>query len=223
HRRALRAAHSVQPMLGHSDHDRRQLGHLTPRRLGDIDALAFGERAGARSAAVRPLLNDPVDLRGRKQPPVPSLVPVLHAPLPTRPLAARTTRSRRGILRRRKRRVPRTPAQTTLELSNPSLEPPVRLDQTLVRIHQLLKPQQQPNRCLTIAIEDRLGLGPLHAKPFATRTRVPAPPERLQELADFLRFCRSERPLAPMTCSAYERGVSACLRCASRSRCMRSS
>ena len=31
------------------------------------------------------------------------------------------------------------------------------------------------------------------------------------ELADFLRFCRSERRLAPMTCSAYERDVSACL------------
>jgi site-specific recombinase XerD len=32
-----------------------------------------------------------------------------------------------------------------------------------------------------------------------------------QELVDFLRFCRSERRLAPMTCSAYERDVSACL------------
>jgi len=32
-----------------------------------------------------------------------------------------------------------------------------------------------------------------------------------EELAHFLRFCRSERRLAPMTCSAYERDVSACL------------
>src|SRR5256885_955159 len=32
-----------------------------------------------------------------------------------------------------------------------------------------------------------------------------------QELADFLRFCESERRLAPMTCAAYERDVSACL------------
>ena len=32
-----------------------------------------------------------------------------------------------------------------------------------------------------------------------------------KELADFLRFCRSERRLAPMTCSAYVRHVSACL------------
>ncbi len=32
-----------------------------------------------------------------------------------------------------------------------------------------------------------------------------------KELADFLRFCRLERRLAPMTCSAYERDVSACL------------
>ena len=28
-----------------------------------------------------------------------------------------------------------------------------------------------------------------------------------KELADFLRFCESERRLAPMTCSAYERDV----------------
>jgi Phage integrase, N-terminal SAM-like domain len=32
-----------------------------------------------------------------------------------------------------------------------------------------------------------------------------------QELADFLRFCASERRLAPVTCSAYGRDVSACL------------
>src|SRR2546425_3700728 len=32
-----------------------------------------------------------------------------------------------------------------------------------------------------------------------------------EDLADFLRFCRSERRLAPMTCAAYERDVSACL------------
>lgn len=32
-----------------------------------------------------------------------------------------------------------------------------------------------------------------------------------QELGDFLRFCELERRLAPMTCSAYERDVSACL------------
>src|SRR6266545_1983231 len=32
-----------------------------------------------------------------------------------------------------------------------------------------------------------------------------------KELADFLRFCRLERRLAPATCAAYERDVSACL------------
>ena len=32
-----------------------------------------------------------------------------------------------------------------------------------------------------------------------------------EELADFLRFCRSERRLAAMTCAAYERDVRACL------------
>jgi site-specific recombinase XerD len=30
------------------------------------------------------------------------------------------------------------------------------------------------------------------------------------ELADFLRFCSAERRLAPLTCAAYERDVSAC-------------
>ena len=32
-----------------------------------------------------------------------------------------------------------------------------------------------------------------------------------EELSDFLRFCAVERRLAPLTCSAYERDVSACL------------
>jgi len=35
--------------------------------------------------------------------------------------------------------------------------------------------------------------------------------EWTQELADFLRFCELERRLAPLTCSAYERDVAACL------------
>jgi site-specific recombinase XerC len=32
------------------------------------------------------------------------------------------------------------------------------------------------------------------------------------ELPDFLDFCRLERRLAPLTCTAYQREVSACLR-----------
>ena len=32
-----------------------------------------------------------------------------------------------------------------------------------------------------------------------------------RELADFLHYCRLERRLAPLTCSAYERDVGACL------------
>src|SRR3954454_23744441 len=180
-------------MLGHSDRDRRQLGQLTPPRLGSIGALALGERVRARSTAVGPMLNDRVNLLGWKQPPVVALVPVLPTSLPARPLVARTTWSRRRILRRRKRRVPRTPVQPTLELDNPSLEPFVRLDQTLGRIHQFVQSQQQSNRCLAIAIEDRLRLGRLHSKPFAGRTRVPASPERLQvALSD-----QASNPAAP--------------------------
>jgi site-specific recombinase XerD len=33
-----------------------------------------------------------------------------------------------------------------------------------------------------------------------------------REVDDFLRYCRVERRLAPLTCSAYERDVMACLR-----------
>ncbi len=80
-------------MLGHSDSDRRQLGHLTPRRLGDIDTLGFGENVRARPAAVGPMHDDLVDLLGRKQPPVPALVSVLPALLPARPLPTRAWRS----------------------------------------------------------------------------------------------------------------------------------
>ncbi|MGH2848187.1 MAG: site-specific integrase, partial [Thermoleophilaceae bacterium] len=32
------------------------------------------------------------------------------------------------------------------------------------------------------------------------------------ELDDFVRYCAVERRLAPLTCSAYERDVRACLR-----------
>jgi hypothetical protein len=127
------------------------------------------------------MLDDLVDLLGRKQPAVPALVPVLPAALPTRPLPTRARRSRRGILRRRQRRVPRTPIQTTLKLRNASLEPLVRLDQPLVRLNQLVQPKQQTNSRLPITIQNRLGLGPLHTQPFAARTEVPSPPERLQE------------------------------------------
>jgi hypothetical protein len=152
----------VQAMFGHSDCDRRQLGHLTPRRPGDIDALGFGENVRARPTAVGPMLDDVVDLLGRKQPPVPALVPLLPAPLAAGPLPPRAWRSRRGILRRRQRRVPGTPIQATLELGNPSLEPRVRVDQTLVRLNQLVQPLQQTNSRLPIAIDDRLSFRPLH-------------------------------------------------------------
>src|SRR6266540_699705 len=167
-------------MLGHLDCDRRQLGHLTPRRLGRVDPVAFDERVRARPTAVGPMLDDLVDLLGRKQPPKPALVPVLPAALPARPLPTRAWRSRRGILRRRKRRVARTSVQPPLELGNPRLEPLVRLHQPLVRLNQLVQPKQQTNSRLTIPIQDRLGPGPLHTQTFGARTKVPSPPERLR-------------------------------------------
>ena len=114
------------------------------------------------------MLDDLVDLLGREQPPMPALMPRLTTTPPTRFLPARPRRHRRRILRRRQRRVPRAPVQPPLELTHPSLEPQIRLD-------QLAHPQQQQNSRLTITIQDRLGLSPLHTSKFAARTRVPAP------------------------------------------------
>jgi len=54
-----------------------------------------------------------------------------------------------------------------LQLGDPDLEPPVRLD-------QLADPQQQRDRRLPIAIENRVRLGPLHNTEFATTERVPS-------------------------------------------------
>src|SRR6266508_1744593 len=108
------------------------------------------------------MLDDLVDLLGRKQPPVPALVPRLAAPTSTRALPARTRRRRGRVLRRRQRRVPRAAVQPPLKLGHPRLEPLVRLD-------QLPDPQQQRNRRLPVTIEDRLRLGPFHT----TRIRRP--------------------------------------------------
>ncbi len=40
---------------------------------------------------------------------------------------------------------------------------------------------------------------------------LPKGREMRQELADFLDYCRIERRLAPLTCSAYERDVGTCI------------
>src|SRR6266511_3711015 len=182
HSRARRAAHPVQPMLAHPDRDRRQLGDLTPGRPGRVDTIRLGELVRTRPAPVGPMLDDLVDLFGREQPPVPALVSVLPAPLAARPLPAWTWRRRRRILRRRQRRVPRTPIQPTLELGHPSLEALVRIDQPLVRLDQLVKPKQQTDRRLTITIQDRLRLGPLHPRQLRRNTAGPcAAAERLQD------------------------------------------
>jgi hypothetical protein len=89
-----------------------------------------------------------------------SFLSMLPAPFAARTLPARPLRRRRRILRRRQRRVPRTPIQPTLELGHPSLEPLIRLD-------QLAHPQQQRDSRLTITINNRLRLSPLHTSKFA--------------------------------------------------------
>ena len=66
-------------MLAHPDHDRRQLGELTPRRLARIDTIRLRELMRARPAPAGPMLDDLIDLLGREQPAVPALVSLLPA------------------------------------------------------------------------------------------------------------------------------------------------
>jgi len=68
-------------MLAHPDRDRRQLGELTPGRLGRIDTIRLGELVRTRPAPLGPMLDDLVDLLGQEQPAVPAFVSVLPAPL----------------------------------------------------------------------------------------------------------------------------------------------
>jgi hypothetical protein len=158
----------VQPVLGHAHRDQRQLRDLVPPRLRHLNQLRRPEHMRAREAPLRPILDDLVDLIGRKQPPVPTLMAGLTAAPSTRTLPARTRWHRRRIPRRRQGRVPRTPIQPPLQLSHPSLK-------TLIRLDQLTDPQQQRDRPLAIAIKGRLRLNPLHAKRFANSIRVPSP------------------------------------------------
>jgi hypothetical protein len=82
-------------MLGHPDRGRRQLRDLVPRWLSNINTLPLAEEVRTRPATLGPMLDDPVDLVARKQPPVPALVPRLTPTLAsTRPLLG--TRRRRG-------------------------------------------------------------------------------------------------------------------------------
>ena len=71
---ALRAAHAVQPMLGHPDRDLRQLRDLMPPRVSRVDQLRHVEHMRTRPAALGPMLNDLVHPLRWKQPPEAALV-----------------------------------------------------------------------------------------------------------------------------------------------------
>ena len=133
----------MQPLLGHPHRDRRQLSDLTPStarphrhaRSRRTRARTTGTAAANAQRSRRPA---PAEAAGGTDP----RAPAAHrasAPIPS----PRPRRRRRRILRRRQRRVTRTPIQTTLKLDHPSLEP-------LVRRHQpsfarpLIEPKQQP-------------------------------------------------------------------------------
>jgi hypothetical protein len=80
HRHALRAADPVQPVLAHPDRDRRQLGELTPRRLGRIETIRLRKLLRTPAAPLGPMLDELVELLGREQSALPALVSVLAAP-----------------------------------------------------------------------------------------------------------------------------------------------
>jgi hypothetical protein len=180
---AAGAAHPVQPLLAHAHRDQRQLGDLMPPRPRGVDQLPLAEHARAGLAAVGPVLDHLIHLLGRKQRPVPALVPGLPTAIATRPASARPRRRPRRILRRRQRRVARTPAQPPLQLGHPSLKPLVCLHQTLIRLDQLVEPKQQTDSRRTITIENRLRLRPLHPAQLRRNTAGPCTrPERLHLL-----------------------------------------
>ena len=72
----------MQAVLSHLDRDRRQLGQLTPSRLGRIDTIRLGELMRARPTPLRPMLDDLVDLLGWNQPPIAPFMPMLTTSVP---------------------------------------------------------------------------------------------------------------------------------------------
>src|SRR6266545_8145574 len=170
-----RAAQPVQAVLRHRDRDRRQLTDLVALRDGRVDTLVLAEQTRAAIAALRPMLNHPIDALERKQPTVPALVARLTATAAARTWRRKPAGRRRRILRRRQRRVTRTAAHLLLELLDTGLKPLVPRRQRENELHTTLPPR----------VVDRLRLVPLH--PAQIRGPTPGPctgPERLRV------FCR---------------------------------
>ena len=174
-RRARRAAHPVQPMLGHPDRDRRQLGDLVPPRLRrHRRAPARRTRArtsgSARANARRPRRPARAEAAAGTCPRARAARPASD-PTPSRPDAAAPTAD------------PATAAATSSANSGSAAArarpPEPRAARSprpaAVRLDQLVKPKQQRDSRLTITIKDRLRLSPLHTTRFAARTEVPSP------------------------------------------------
>jgi hypothetical protein len=178
----------MQAVLAHPHSDRRQLGDLVALREGYVDALRLAEATAAASAARRPVLDELVHQLERKQPTVPALLSRLAAGAAARTWLARPRQGRGRIPRGRQRRVTRAPVQTLLQLGDAGLEPPVRLD-------QLAHPQQQTDRRLPIAIQNRLRLGTLHRVQLRRAEAGPSPPASHGEVNAY-RFSFS-RPYKP--------------------------
>jgi hypothetical protein len=70
-------------MLGHAHRDQRQLSDLMPPRPHRVNQIRLSERARARAAPFGPMVDDLINLRERKQRPVPALVSGLTAALAT--------------------------------------------------------------------------------------------------------------------------------------------
>ncbi len=128
--------------------------------------LALAEDARARLAALRPMLDQLVHLLEWEQRPVAARMPGLAAGLSARGWFLRARRRGGRILRGRQRGVLGVALEALLELGDAGLEPPVCLD-------QLAHPQQEGDRQLPLAVENRLRLGTLHARPIRRPERGP--------------------------------------------------
>jgi hypothetical protein len=151
----LRTTQAMQAVLGHRDRDGGQFGHLVALWRSRVPALVRGEAVRAGVAARRPVVEDLVYPLEGQQRALLAFVSGLTAGTATGDRSSRARWRRGGIKRRRQRRIARGAVQLPLKIGHAGLKPPVCLD-------QFVEAQQQGNRGLPVAVENRLCLGTVH-------------------------------------------------------------
>ena len=156
-------------MLGHGDRDRRQLGDLTAKarpRRHDPPQRTRAHTSRSAPAECSTISSTRSGDDRRYLPSCPCCPPGLRpGPFPRGRGGADGScdggndELRELRLSRRSGFRPPEPSETL-----------VRLDQPADHLNRLVEPKQQPDRRLTITIQNRLGLNPLHTR-FAARNR----------------------------------------------------